>query len=52
MKQTSLFSRLLSALIPAPTNATFGASAVNERNVTQGVDWNAVYRDLTPQGVS
>ncbi len=25
--------------------ATFGASPVSDRNVTQGIDWNAVYRD-------
>jgi hypothetical protein len=30
---------------PTRTHASFAASGVSERNVTQGVDWNAVYRD-------
>src|SRR5512147_1091994 len=32
-------------LFPRSQHRTFGASHVSDRNFTQGVDWNAVYRD-------
>lgn len=32
-------------LFPLPERKTFAASNVSDRNFTQGVDWNAVYRD-------
>jgi hypothetical protein len=45
VQKQNLFSRLYDAIFPRPTRQTFGASNVNERNVTQGIDWNGVYRD-------
>jgi hypothetical protein len=38
------FLRSLFSVRPK-TRSRFGASAVSDRNVTQGIDWNAVYRD-------
>jgi hypothetical protein len=41
----SLVSSVFRSLFQPYTRSTFGASAVSERNVTHGTDWNAVYRD-------
>src|SRR5512143_1394578 len=47
MQKPSLFHQLIRRLTsPAhPTRAPFAASSVTERNVAQGLDWSALYRD-------
>ncbi len=46
MTKPSLLDRLLGrSRTLRGSSAQFGASGVNERNVSQGTNWNAVYRD-------
>src|SRR5512143_1057008 len=47
MQKPSLFHQLIRRLTsPAhPTRAPFAASSVTERNIAQGLDWSALYRD-------
>ncbi len=45
MQKPSLFQRLRNIFTNELSRTQFGASGVNERNVTQGLDWSALYRD-------
>ncbi len=49
MRQASWWRRMLGRWLPAEgqeaSRSSFGASAVTERNVAQGVDWTGLYRD-------
>ncbi len=45
MQKPSLFQRLRNIFTNGLSRAQFAASGVNERNVTQGLDWSALYRD-------
>jgi hypothetical protein len=45
-RRNNSFKGFLSRLFPRPsTSHRFGASPITDANVTQGTDWNAVYRD-------
>jgi hypothetical protein len=45
MQKPSLFQQQIRRISRPESHARFAASAVTERNVTQGVDWSALYRD-------